>query len=96
MMLLRLPLGCRLSWTTLLGTPLPTIAALAAAGKLTLAGGLTWVCWEAAHCRPADMDAHGSQKEAAAPVLLPCRADVGMTTPFMDAYVRLLIQTCHK
>ncbi|KAJ3178859.1 hypothetical protein HDU85_005053 [Gaertneriomyces sp. JEL0708] len=28
--------------------------------------------------------------------LLPDRADVGMTTPFMDAYVRLLIQTCHK
>ena len=24
------------------------------------------------------------------------RADVGMTTPFMDAYVRLLIQTCHR
>ncbi|KAI9223478.1 malate synthase A [Blastocladiella britannica] len=28
--------------------------------------------------------------------VLPGRADVGMTTPFMDAYVRLLIQTCHK
>ena len=28
--------------------------------------------------------------------ILPDRADVGMTTPFMDAYVRLLIKTCHK
>jgi malate synthase len=28
--------------------------------------------------------------------ILPDRSDVGMTTPFMDAYVRLLIQTCHK
>ncbi|KAJ3297072.1 hypothetical protein HK104_000881 [Borealophlyctis nickersoniae] len=28
--------------------------------------------------------------------LLPDRGDVGMTTPFMDAYVRLLIKTCHK
>ncbi|KAI9136305.1 malate synthase [Paraphysoderma sedebokerense] len=28
--------------------------------------------------------------------ILPDRADVGMTAPFMDAYVRLLIQTCHK
>ncbi|KXS11062.1 malate synthase [Gonapodya prolifera JEL478] len=28
--------------------------------------------------------------------VLPDRADVGMTAPFMDAYVRLLIQTCHK
>ncbi|KAJ3323803.1 Malate synthase, glyoxysomal [Boothiomyces sp. JEL0866] len=28
--------------------------------------------------------------------VLPDRGDVGMTTPFMDAYVRLLIQTCHK
>ncbi|KAJ3137890.1 hypothetical protein HK100_000405 [Physocladia obscura] len=28
--------------------------------------------------------------------VLPERAEVGMTTPFMDAYVRLLIKTCHK
>ncbi|KAL2911477.1 hypothetical protein HK105_209056 [Polyrhizophydium stewartii] len=28
--------------------------------------------------------------------LLPDRSDVTMTTPFMDAYVRLLIKTCHK
>ncbi|KAJ3339741.1 hypothetical protein HDU93_007857 [Gonapodya sp. JEL0774] len=28
--------------------------------------------------------------------ILPDRGDVGMTAPFMDAYVRLLIQTCHK
>ena len=28
--------------------------------------------------------------------ILPDRADIGMTTPFMDAYVRLLIKTCHK
>jgi malate synthase len=28
--------------------------------------------------------------------VLPNRSDVGMTTPFMDAYVKLLIQTCHK
>ncbi|RKO94190.1 malate synthase [Blyttiomyces helicus] len=28
--------------------------------------------------------------------LLPDRSDVSMTTPFMDSYVRLLIQTCHK
>lgn len=28
--------------------------------------------------------------------VLPDRGDVGMTTPFMDAYVRLLIKTCHK
>ncbi|KAJ3210241.1 hypothetical protein HDU83_000755 [Entophlyctis luteolus] len=28
--------------------------------------------------------------------LLPERAEVTMTTPFMDAYVRLLIKTCHK
>ncbi|KAI9333204.1 malate synthase [Zopfochytrium polystomum] len=27
--------------------------------------------------------------------VLPDRADVGMTSPFMDAYVRLLIKTCH-
>jgi malate synthase len=27
---------------------------------------------------------------------LPDRSEVGMTTPFMDAYVRLLIKTCHK
>jgi malate synthase len=28
--------------------------------------------------------------------VLPNRADVTMTSPFMDAYVRLLIKTCHK
>ncbi|KAF9902681.1 hypothetical protein EC991_004639 [Linnemannia zychae] len=28
--------------------------------------------------------------------VLPDRSDVSMTTPFMDAYVRLLIKTCHK
>ncbi|CAG8510076.1 malate synthase A [Gigaspora rosea] len=28
--------------------------------------------------------------------VLPDRADVTMTTPFMDAYVRLLIKTCHR
>ncbi|KAI8610959.1 malate synthase [Chytriomyces sp. MP71] len=28
--------------------------------------------------------------------VLPERAEVTMTTPFMDAYVRLLIKTCHK
>lgn len=28
--------------------------------------------------------------------VLPDRADVSMTTPFMDSYVRLLIKTCHK
>jgi len=28
--------------------------------------------------------------------VLPRRSDVTMTVPFMDAYVRLLIQTCHK
>ncbi|KAL1933513.1 hypothetical protein VTP01DRAFT_7603 [Rhizomucor pusillus] len=28
--------------------------------------------------------------------VLPDRAQVTMTVPFMDAYVRLLIQTCHK
>ncbi|KAI9193312.1 malate synthase [Polychytrium aggregatum] len=28
--------------------------------------------------------------------VLPDRADVQMTTPFMDAYVKLLIKTCHK
>jgi malate synthase len=28
--------------------------------------------------------------------VMPDRADVTMTAPFMDAYVRLLIQTCHK
>jgi len=28
--------------------------------------------------------------------VLPERAAVSMTSPFMDAYVRLLIQTCHK
>ncbi|KAJ3016758.1 hypothetical protein HKX48_003889 [Thoreauomyces humboldtii] len=28
--------------------------------------------------------------------VLPDRGDIGMTTPFMDAYVRLLIKTCHK
>ena len=27
---------------------------------------------------------------------LPDRSQVTMTVPFMDAYVRLLIQTCHK
>src|SRR3569833_215120 len=29
-------------------------------------------------------------------VVLPDRAAVTMTVPFMDAYVKLLIQTCHK
>lgn len=28
--------------------------------------------------------------------VLPDRADVGMTTKFMDSYVRLLIKTCHR
>lgn len=28
--------------------------------------------------------------------VLPSRSDVTMTSPFMDAYVRLLIKTCHK
>jgi hypothetical protein len=28
--------------------------------------------------------------------VFPDRSDVTMTVPFMDAYVRLLIQTCHK
>ncbi|KAL1918054.1 uncharacterized protein VTP21DRAFT_3320 [Calcarisporiella thermophila] len=28
--------------------------------------------------------------------ILPDRADVTMTVPFMDAYVRLLIRTCHR
>ncbi|KAF9081685.1 hypothetical protein BGX29_004345, partial [Mortierella sp. GBA35] len=28
--------------------------------------------------------------------VLPDRSDISMTTPFMDAYVRLLIKTCHK
>jgi len=28
--------------------------------------------------------------------ILPDRSDVTMTVPFMDAYVKLLIQTCHK
>jgi len=28
--------------------------------------------------------------------VLPDRADITMTVPFMDAYVRLLIKTCHK
>jgi malate synthase len=28
--------------------------------------------------------------------VLPDRGQIGMTTPFMDAYVRLLIKTCHK
>lgn len=27
--------------------------------------------------------------------VLPDRSDIGMTVPFMDAYVRLLIKTCH-
>ena len=28
--------------------------------------------------------------------VLPDRKDVTMEVPFMDAYVRLLIQTCHR
>jgi malate synthase len=28
--------------------------------------------------------------------VLPDRSQIGMTTPFMDAYVKLLIKTCHK
>lgn len=28
--------------------------------------------------------------------VLPDRSDVTMTVPFMDAYVQLLIKTCHK
>jgi malate synthase len=28
--------------------------------------------------------------------ILPDRSDVTMTVPFMDAYVQLLIKTCHK
>ncbi|KAI8825075.1 malate synthase [Fimicolochytrium jonesii] len=28
--------------------------------------------------------------------VLPNRSDITMTTPFMDAYVRLLIKTCHR
>jgi len=31
-----------------------------------------------------------------ASMVLPNRADVTMTVPFMDAYVRLLIKTCHR
>ncbi len=27
--------------------------------------------------------------------MLPDRSSVGMTSPFMDAYVKLLIKTCH-
>jgi malate synthase len=27
---------------------------------------------------------------------MPDRTDVTMTVPFMEAYVKLLIQTCHK
>lgn len=32
----------------------------------------------------------------AASVILPDRTSVTMESPFMDAYVRLLIRTCHK
>lgn len=28
--------------------------------------------------------------------VLPDRGHVAMTVPFMDAYVRLLIKTCHR
>lgn len=35
---------------------------------------------------------HRADKRA----ILPDRKDVTMEVPFMDAYVRLLIQTCHK
>jgi hypothetical protein len=28
--------------------------------------------------------------------IMPDRTDVTMTVPFMEAYVKLLIQTCHK
>ena len=28
--------------------------------------------------------------------VLPDRSDVGMTAPFMNAYVQLLIKTCHR
>lgn len=28
--------------------------------------------------------------------VLPDRSDIGMTTPFMNAYVQLLIKTCHR
>ena len=28
--------------------------------------------------------------------VLPERAEVGMTSHFMDSYVKLLIKTCHK
>ncbi|KAL1681753.1 malate synthase [Schizophyllum commune] len=36
------------------------------------------------------------KRRADASAVLPNRSDVTMTVPFMDAYVRLLIQTCHK
>ncbi|KAF9050434.1 malate synthase [Panaeolus papilionaceus] len=36
------------------------------------------------------------KRRADSSAVLPDRKDVTMTVPFMDAYVRLLIQTCHK
>jgi malate synthase len=36
------------------------------------------------------------RQRASRSAVFPDRTDVTMTVPFMDAYVRLLIQTCHK
>ncbi|KAK4685891.1 malate synthase, partial [Tremellales sp. Uapishka_1] len=36
------------------------------------------------------------KQRASKSAVFPDRSDVTMTVPFMDAYVRLLIQTCHK
>ena len=56
-------------------------------------------------CLSPDIHAHHSwdyifsfikKRRADASAVLPNRSDVTMTVPFMDAYVRLLIQTCHK
>ena len=44
-------------------------------------------------CRlPTSIKTQRANKNA----IMPDRSDVTMTAPFMDAYVKLLIQTCHK
>ena len=51
--------------------------------------GLNCGRWDYIFSTIKTLRAHGD-------ALLPDRSQVGMTAPFMDAYSRLVIQTCHK
>lgn len=48
-------------------------------------------------CFPDRARANSIKKlRASKKYLMPDRNDVTMTVPFMEAYVKLLIKTCHK